>query len=469
MNFQSNQISNQIKSSQDIVLSDLQAEHHKNESDEMETLLKQLKAEVNELKGNLTSSELKLRENSNLIREKIDQNTSMIIETLNHHRMQMLNEVDKYENNLLCCNIDSTKTENQFSIKDLLDQTDNQLNEWYKFLQINRKVISKDNKISKEIQVVKLFGDTLFAKKDFIRNFFALKEHLVFDDSNTKLMQANVDFKPFIGTLSFKPVKIPSVDIETNKNSVNLNDTILLTPTPVDETFKTIDYSKLITENSKLMMLNDVFVAFFEIEDLENQEFVLAINLKSERQQRFKTNLKLFDSKFNKHEDLINFNFLLIQMQIYKKFLVLLADETGSRSISLYDNKLKLIKKQILNFSPLCFNVYENGIYLLIDQKEHQTNSLISVYDWEQKEVKALEIDAALNKNRFYVNTTNDFLILKEKMFLVDNINSRINVISCKNGDLIKEIYYKLAAQSDVSVLKTDILIIINMNVKLLF
>jgi hypothetical protein len=376
----------------------LQSSHHKDASDEMESLLMHLKMEVSELKLNITSSESKLRENSNLIRDKINQNTAAIIETLNLQRIQMLNEVDKYDNNLLTCTSDHSKTENQFSIKELLDQTDNQLNEWYKLININKKTLIKESTIRKEIQVVKLLEERLLAKKDLILNFFALKEHIVFDDSNVKLIQANMDFKPLIGTLSFKPAQALLSEIDTNNKSINLNDkcTPPLTSSAVDENFKSIDYSKLITDSLK--PYNDVFVALFETEDLENQEFVLAVNQKSERQQRFKTNLKLFDSKLNKLEDLINFDFLLIRMQIYKKYLVLLAHEVDVLSISLYDNKLKLIKKQTLNFCPLYFNVFENGIYLLVDQSEHQTDSLIIVYDWELKEVNTLEFDAVLKK-----------------------------------------------------------------------
>jgi hypothetical protein len=69
-----------IEKKLDFFLSDLQTSHHKDASDEMESLLMHLKMEVSELKLNITSSESKLRENSNLIRDKINQNTAAIID-----------------------------------------------------------------------------------------------------------------------------------------------------------------------------------------------------------------------------------------------------------------------------------------------------------------------------------------------------------------------------------------------------
>ena len=429
-------IENLLSSNSDSLL-DLQTQSHLNVSFEMEQLLNRLKAVVNDLKKGITNSELKLKENSMLIREKINQNTASIIDELNSIRMQMLNEVDKYDNNLLFCSIDIDKEEKQFKIKELLDQTDKHLNKLHNDLK-NKKMYTKES-IHEEIKILE---KELLTKADIIRNFFSLKDHLVFDDTNIKLIQANTDLKSLIGTISFKPF-LPQVnEVDSNNNSSNCsNSNIALTPTEDDENFNSIDYSKVITDSLKLH--GDVFVSLFEAEDYDNQEFVLGMNQKSEKQQRFKTHLKLLDSNFKKLEDLINFDFLLVHMQIYKKFLILLAYETDVFTLSLYNNKLKLLKKQNLNFSPSYFNVFENGIYLLVKQTEHQTDSLISVFDWDLNEVTCIELDAVLKKNRFYLNNTNDLFIINEKIFLVDKLNSRINVISCKNGDIIKEIYYK--------------------------
>jgi hypothetical protein len=433
---------------------------HLNASIEMETLLNQLKVMVNDLKSNITTSEKKLKDNCATIRNKIAQNTTNIINEINSMNIIMLNEVDKYESNLLSCVIDPVKKDN-FNIKDLLNQADDQLNKWYNLLSINKKTHINENTIRKEIQTVKKLEETLLNKNDIIRNFFALKEHLVFDDTNVKLVQSNVDLKSLIGTLSFKQPQLSEIDCNNNINNTSVKAADM-------ENCKVIDYSKIISEKD-LKTCKEILVSLFKETNTDQEKYIIGINHNTERQpQRYKTNIKLLDDKLVKLGDSINYDCQLIQMHIFNKFLIVLAYEGDIFTLNLYDCHLKLLKKQPLSFCPLYFNINEDGIYLLIKQHSdyQQPDSLICLFDWELNEVESNEMNYVLKKNRFYLNNTNDLFIINEKIYLVDKLNSMINIISCKNGDIIKTIYYNSRAKNQTAALpklnSNNFLILIN-------
>ena len=427
-----------IQASSSSSLSSSPTDHHHLMSIEMHNLLDQIKPVVNELKQSITTSEKKFKENLNTIRNKIGENALNIINEVNLVKKQMLNEVDKYEDNLLSIGIDPSKADNQFNIKDLLDDTDAQLNDWYLLLKVDKKTHIDESALLKQMQDAKKLKEKLLIKPDLVQNFFQLKEHLVFNDSNVKLMQNNIDFKSLIGNLSLKAAQTPISVTDGNNNNltVQLNE---------NENCNVIDYSKVITDN--LNPHNDIFISLFNNGD--TFEYVLGINQKHVSKQRFKSNLKLLDSKSAKLEESINFDCLLVRMLEYKTYLITLAFENDKFALTLYDNALKLLKKKIINFTPLYVNVYEDGIYLLTKEIEyHESTPLIHVFDWNLKEVDSTELDQVLKNNRFYLNNTSDLFIINDKIFLVDKLNSRINIISCKNGDIIKEIYYNNRVKS---------------------
>ena len=244
---------------------------------EMEQMLNKLKIVVADLKGIINNSEKGHKDYCNSIRSKISQNTAKIINEVNNISANMISQIDNYENNLLYYTIDASKNQ-KFSIKEILDETDNQLNSWYKFLSANKKALIDEKLIRTKMMNVKELEEKLVNKSDLIKNFFGLKEQLIFDDTNVKLLQSNIDFKSLLGAISFKPSQFTEVDVNNNQNQ----DQNTVENAVDDGKCKVIDYSSVLSDN--LRIYKDLFLCLFKDNESVEYEYMLGVNQLCEKQ-----------------------------------------------------------------------------------------------------------------------------------------------------------------------------------------
>jgi hypothetical protein len=391
----------ELKTNNSLIKCQKCAKNHKNESEmSLNETLGKFESNIIDFSSSIDDAKEKLKARCDYVKDELEISVESVIDELNKFKLRIFTEIDEYEEKCVE-NIDNLDVDERVKFKEIILKCQQQLNEWK-----NIKIKSKDevSRISQEAS--SLTNELKNGRNEFEKYFYG--DRVIGFKERTNEVDSSI-----LGKLIYRSYIDNGerflVDIERLKELKE----------PKNVTYLTGDSLKTI----------GVHLSFLEAL-IDNQLVLCTYEV---RNVAFTVCLRVYDSNgLLVRKNFENINTHLISMSAFENNIcVILRDNLAHHSLKLYDvTNLKLTKQINLGFLPIASAMDNSKIYIISLQ-----DAFLVTFNMNLEPVPTRIHNG---DNVHYLPMLCRMRIKKDKLFIKNDHDLKIRIISLTNGNIEK-------------------------------
>ncbi|CAF0757240.1 unnamed protein product [Brachionus calyciflorus] len=367
--------------------------------EQFDTLLNEIESDLIEIETRLNYPENKIRDYCDKIRNQIDLNTEKLIEKINNHREQLLNELSIYEQN---CIENLMRIERKDLYEKILNENSQKIKSYYNYL--NQSRINEDQ-VKQMIEEAKI-QEYKLKNNIKILNSKLFGKNLIHFEESTKILDSNI-----LGKITYDDLNFTSdlTDIEKVLNckiekTITYNDKIIDYALPIQDIF-------LLVVGPSLKMVddtgNDILDIRFDSTPLHVSHNQIDTILVQHRRCLWRNDRKEISQAY---------------------------------TLSTYDFNLNIKNEIVIDSKIINCITNEHSVFIQMDK-----TNLINVYNWNLE--KLLTIGQTLYADRPYFCKDYTIEMVKgDRVYMRKTMPDEegdywVRIMSLSSGDLLHEYY----------------------------